>query len=74
MKIKACLKKPMGHFLTNFVKSLFAASWSHDDQDGRYAHIWEKSFKNLLLWILLIDFHETWYLASGTPAHRSLFK
>ena len=51
---------------------LFAASGSHD-QDGRHAHIWSKPFKNLLQnrWA---DFHETWYVASGTPAHHSLFK
>ena len=52
---------------------LFAASGSHD-QDGRHAHIWSKPFKNLLLQNRLADFHETWYVASGTPAHHSLFK
>ena len=52
---------------------LFAASGSHD-QDGRHAHIWSKPFKNLLLQNQLADFHETWYVASGTPAHHSLFK
>ena len=29
---------------------------------------------NLLLQNLRADFHETWYVASGTPAHYSLFK
>ena len=52
---------------------LFAASGSHD-QDGRHAHIWSKPFKNLLLQNRRADFHETWYVASGTPAHHSLFK
>ena len=52
---------------------LFAASGSHD-QDGRHAHIWQKPFKNLLLQNRRPDFHETWYVASGTPAHHSLFK
>ena len=52
---------------------LFAASGSHD-QDGRHAHIWSKPFKNLLLQNRKADFHETWYVASGTPAHHSLFK
>ena len=52
---------------------LFAESGSHD-QDGRHAHIWSKPFKNLLLQNRRADFHETWYLASGTPAHHSLFK
>ena len=52
---------------------LFAASGSHD-QDGRHAHIWSKPFKNLLLQNRQADFHETWYVASGTPAHHSLFK
>ena len=51
---------------------LFAASGSHD-QDGRHAHIWSKPFKNLLQ-NRRADFHETWYVASGTPAHHSLFK
>ena len=52
---------------------LFAASGSHD-QDGRHAHIWSKPFKNLLLQNRRADFQETWYVASGTPAHHSLFK
>ena len=52
---------------------LFTASGSHD-QDGRHAHIWSKPFKNLLLQNRQADFHETWYVASGTPAHHSLFK
>ena len=51
-------------------KNFFAASGSHD-QDGRHAHIWYKHFKNLLLQNRRADFHETWYVASGTPA-RSL--
>ena len=54
-------------------ESLFAASGSHD-QDGRHAHIWSKPFKNLLLQNRRANFHETWYVASGTPAHHSLFK
>ena len=33
-----------------------------------------KTFKNLLLQNRLADFHETWYVASGTPAHHSLYK
>ena len=32
-----------------------------------------KPFKNLLQ-NRKSDFHETWYVASGTPAHHSLFK
>ena len=37
------------------------------------AHIWQKPFKNLLRnrWT---DCHKTWYVASGPPAHHSLFK
>ena len=34
----------------------------------------KKPFKNLLLRNRWTDFHETWYVASGTPAHHSLFK
>ena len=30
--------------------------------------------KNLLLQNRLADFHETWYVASETPAHHSLYK
>ena len=30
--------------------------------------------KNLLLQNRQADFHETWYVASGTPVHHSLFK
>ena len=43
---------------------LFAASGSHD-QDGCHAHIWSKLFKNLLQ-NRRADFHDTWYVASGT--------
>ena len=52
---------------------LFTASGSHD-QDGHHAHIWSKPFKNLLLQNRRIDFHETWDVASRTPANHSLFK
>ena len=34
----------------------------------------KKPFKNLHLQNRRADFHETWYVASGTPAHRILFK
>ena len=54
-------------------ENLLTWCWSHD-QDGCHAHIWKKTFKNLLLWNRLADFHETWYVASGTPAHHILFK
>ena len=50
-------------------ESLFAVSGSHD-QDGHHAHIWYKPIKNLLLRNRQVDFHETWYVASGTPAHH----
>ena len=52
---------------------IFCSRHLGHDQDGRHAHIWSKPFKNLLQnrWA---DFHETWYVASGTPAHHSLFK
>ena len=33
-----------------------------------------KTFKNLLLQNRQADFHETWYVTSGTPAHHSLYK
>ena len=33
-----------------------------------------KTLKNLLLQNRQADFHETWYVASGTPAHHSLYK
>ena len=33
-----------------------------------------KTLKNLLLQNRRADFHETWYVASGTPAHHSLYK
>ena len=36
--------------------------------------IYGKSLQNLLLQNLRADFHETWYVASGTPAHHSLYK
>ena len=32
------------------------------------------SFKNLLLRKRYTDFHETWYVASGTRAHHSFYK
>ena len=34
----------------------------------------KKTFTNLLLRNQWTGFHETWYVASGTPAHNSLFK
>ena len=52
-------------------ESLIAKSRSHD-QDGRHTHIWQKSLKNLQNW--QADFHETSYVAFGTPAHHSLIK
>ena len=35
--------------------------------------IYRKTFKNLFLQNRRADFHETWYVASGTPAHHSLY-
>ena len=32
------------------------------------------TFKNLLLQNRQADFHETWYVALGTPAHHILYK
>ena len=37
-------------------------------------HIYGKNLKNLLLQNRRADFHKTWYVASGTPAHHSLYK
>ena len=34
----------------------------------------KKTFKNLLLQNRQADFHETWYVATGTPTHHRLFK
>ena len=34
----------------------------------------KKPSKNLLLWYQWTVFHETCYVASGTPAHHSLYK
>ena len=45
-------------------ESLFKRSWSHD-QDGRHAHICQKTFKNLLLRYQKADDFKTWYAASG---------
>ena len=36
--------------------------------------IYGKNLKNLLLQNRRADFHETWYVASGTPTHHSLYK
>ena len=36
--------------------------------------IYGKNLKILLLQNRRADFHETWYVASGTPAHHSLYK
>ena len=36
--------------------------------------IYDRNLKNLLLQNRQADFHETWYVASGTPAHHSLYK
>ena len=36
--------------------------------------IYGKNLQNLPLQNRRADFHETWYVASGTPAHHSLLK
>ena len=36
--------------------------------------IYGKNLKKSLLQNRRADFHETWYVASGTPAHHSLYK
>ena len=36
--------------------------------------IYGKTLQNLLLQNRWADFHETWYVALGTPAHHSLYK
>ena len=36
--------------------------------------IYGKNLENLLLQNRKADFYETWYVASGTPAHHSLYK
>ena len=46
----------------------------HMTKMAGHANIWYKPFKNLLLQNRRADFHETLYVASGTPAHHSLFK
>ena len=54
-------------------ENLMTWCWSHD-QDGHHAHIWYKPFKNLPLRNRRADFYVTCNIASGTPAHHSLFK
>ena len=45
-----------------------------DNMDETVAHTYMvKTLKNLLK-NGRADFHETWYVASGTPAHHSLYK
>ena len=63
-------KKLCGATLGRQNENLFTASASHD-KDGCNAHIWLKAFKNLLLQNRQADFHETWYVASGTPVHHN---
>ena len=62
-----------GASLARGYEILFAACGSHD-QDGCHAHICLKSFRNLLLRNRQTDFHESWYVALGTPAYHCLFK
>ena len=52
---------------------LFAASGSRE-QDGCMPIYGKKNFKNLLLQNRRANFHETWYVALGTPAYHKLFK
>ena len=78
MKVKTCFsKKLLGHFLPNLVcklsgtrewKSIYImlVTWPRCPQ--------HPLLKNLLLPNWSIDFHETLYVASGTPVHQSLFK
>ena len=63
-----------GASLARGYEILFATCGSHD-QDGRHAKIYgKKPFKNLLFRNRRTGFHESWYVASGTPAHHCLFK
>ena len=48
---------------------MLAASGSHD-QDYEPPHPYMVKTLQNLLWNRLTDFHETWYVASGTPAHH----
>ena len=53
-------------------ESLYKSSRSHD-QDGRHAHIWIKTFKNLFQNQEPYDL-ETWHVALGTQALQNLYK
>ena len=54
-------------------ESLFKWSRSHN-QDGLHAHIWLKTFKNLLLQNQKSYDLETWLVALATQALQSLYK
>ena len=73
--------KPLGQLKTNFMWSLLGQGGTevcsrHLGHMTKMAAtpIYGKTFQNFLLQNLRADFHETWYVASGTPAHHSLFK
>ena len=81
-KLKTCFsQKPLGQSKPNFICKLSGTrKWKFDDMMLVTWPRWlpcpymVKTFKNLLLWNRQTDFHETWYVASVTPAHYSLFK
>ena len=66
------IKKRRGASLRSLI--CWRASWSHDQRWPPRPYMVKTLQKNLLLWIWQADFHETWYVASGTQAHHSLFK
>ena len=74
--------KPLGQSKPNFMWSLLWEGVTKDCINGP-CHMTKmaatpiygkKPFKNLLLQNRRADFHETCYVALGTPAHHSLFK
>ena len=80
--IKTCFsQKPLSHFPPNFLcKLLGTKKWKHICMMLVTWPRWlpspyvVKPFKNLLLLNRWTDYHKTWYVASGTPVHHSLFK
>ena len=72
--IKTCFsQKPQGHFLSNVVCKEMKI-YKYDAGHMIKMAAMPIPFKNILPWKQWNDFKETWYVASGTPVHHSLFK
>ena len=73
MKIKICFSQKQKAFRYMKMK-IYYHDAGHMTKMAAMPIYGKSTLKNLLPWNQWNDFKETWYVASGTPAHHSLFK